>query len=101
MVIIDTYKARVVKVLYQDGAYPPQMMKVADAADAIAAPGEKPKAMQAITSTALDDFSPVMFVNGTNQSAISFGIGPISQIHEEATDWIELWDADEMPPGLK
>jgi hypothetical protein len=77
------------------------MMKVADATDTIAAPGDKPKAIKAINKTALDDFSPVMFVRGTNQSAISFGIGPIDEIHEEAKDWIELWDADEMPPGLR
>lgn len=101
MVSIDTYKARVVAVLYQDGAYPPQFLNVSDAADAIAAPGDKPKALQAISNTALDDFSPVKYVQGTNRLAISFRNGPIEQIQDEAREWIEMWDPDEMPLGLK
>lgn len=101
MVSTDTYRARVVAVLYQDGAYPPQFMNVSDAANAIAAPGDKPKAIQAIANTAMDDFSPVKYVRGTNRTAISFRNGPIAQLHDEARDWINMWDENELPPGLQ
>lgn len=98
---IDTYKARVVKVLYQDGAYPPQIMKVADAADAIAPPSNKPKALQAINKTVLDSFSPAVYVQNTGRSAISFGRGSVSEINKHAREWIKMHDENEMPDGLK
>lgn len=89
MVTTDAYKARVVAVLYQDGAYPPQFTKVSDAADAIAEPGEKPKALQAIANTAMDDTSPVKYVRETNRTAISFRNGPIDTLLDEAEEWIQ------------
>lgn len=88
-------------MLYHDGAYPPQFLKVSDAADVISVPGERQKAIQAIKKTALDDFSPVRFVEGTNRTAVSFRAAPIDQILIEAQDWIEMWDEDELPPGLR
>lgn len=101
MVTFDTYKARCVASLYRHRVYPPDVMKVADVADDITGSGDRQKAIQAIRKTALDDFSPVVFVRGSNQQVVSFGQGPSAQINNEARDWIVQWDENELPPGLK
>lgn len=101
MVSTDTYRARTAKALYRHGVYPPDLMKVADLADAIAEPGERRKAIMAIRKTAMDDFSPVVFVRGSNQQAVTLGRGSTAQINDEVRDWIIQWDENELPPGLQ
>lgn len=101
MVTIDTYKARCVASLYRHRVYPPDVMKVTDVADDITGAGDRQKAISAIRKTALDDFSPVVFVRGSNQQVVSFGRGPSTQINTEAREWIIQWDENELPSGLK
>lgn len=101
MITIDTYKARCVASLFKHRVYPPNVMKVADIADDITGSGDRQKAITAIRKTALDDFSPVVFVRRSNQQVVSFGKGHPDQIKQETRDWIVRWDADELPPGLQ
>jgi hypothetical protein len=101
MVTIDTYKARTVRSLYRHRVYPPDHMKVVDIADDITGSGDRDTAVRAIRQTAADDFSPIVFVKGSNQQVVSFGRGPPAQLKKEAREWILQWDPDEMPSGLK
>lgn len=101
MTSTDTYKARCVASLYRHRVFPPDQMKVADVADDIQGSGDRRKAIEAIRKTALDDFSPVVFVRGSNQQVVSFGRGHPDQIKKEARNWITQWDASELPRGLK
>lgn len=101
MVSIDTYKARVAKEMYHHGVYQPDRMRVSDLADAIVGGGDRQTAQRAIRKTALDDFSPVVYVRGSNQKWVTLGRGPSKQINKEIRDWIMQWDESELPPGLK
>lgn len=96
----DTYKARTARFLFEQGVFPPRWLAVDDVLDRIAPDNERQKAYQALRQTALDDFSPVKYVEHTGQEAISLVDAPISQVNQEVKDWIEMWDADELPPGL-
>lgn len=101
MVAHDTYKARIAAFLYQQGLRYPRWIAVDDALDAIASPGERTKAYQAVRQTAMDDFSPVQYVEHTGEEAIALGDASTATITQEVIDWIELWDASELPPGLE
>lgn len=101
MVSTDTYRARTAKELFRHGVYPPDFMKVADLGDAIAEPGERQKAIMAIRKTAMDDFSPVVFVRGANQQAVTLGRGSTAAINDEIREWILQWDETELPDGLQ
>lgn len=101
MASIDTYRARTAKEMFLHGVYQPDHMKVADLADAIADRGERQKAIEAIRKTALDDFSPVVYVRGSNQQMVTLGRGASKQINKEIRDWIKQWDENELPQELK
>lgn len=101
MVSTDTYRAKAAKELFRHGVYQPDFMKVADLADAIAEPGERQKAIIAIRKTAMDHFSPVVFVRGSNQQVVTLGRGSPSDINDEIRDWIKQWDESELPDELK
>jgi hypothetical protein len=44
-------------------------------------------AIRAIRQTAMDDFSPIVFVKESNQQVVSFGRGPTAQLNKEAREW--------------
>lgn len=100
MVSIDTYRARVAKEMFHHGIYQPDRMRVSDLADAIVGGGDRQIALQAIRMTALDDFSPVVYVRGSNQRWVTLGRGPSADINEEIREWIIQWDKNELPPEL-
>jgi hypothetical protein len=97
----DTYKARIARFLYLQGLRYPRWIAVDDALDAIASPGERTKAYQAVRSAAMDDFSPVRYVEHTGQEAIALMDASTATVEQEVADWIELWDGDELPPDLR
>lgn len=97
----DTYKARIASFLYKQGLRYPQWIAVDDALDAIASSGERPKAYQAVRKAAMDDFSPVRYVEQTGDEAISLMDAPMSKVEQEVKDWIETWDENELPHDLQ
>jgi hypothetical protein len=101
MVSDDTFKARVIKVLYRQAAYPPNWEATDDVAMVIAPPAEQGSAYSAIERTMLDNLAPVTFVDGSGRSAIWFERGSRDQINGRAKDWIERHDPAELPSGLK
>lgn len=101
MVSMDTYRAKAAKELYHHGVYQPDRMRVSDLIDAIIGGGDRQTARQAIEKTALDDFSPVVYVRGSNQRWITLGRGPSEEVNEDIRDWLIQWDESELPPELE
>lgn len=101
MTATDTYKARTARFLFEQGVFPPRWLAVDDVLDRIASASERQKAHRAVRKTALDDFSPVKYVEHTGEEAVSLVDAQTAQVEQEVIDWIEMWDESEMPPGLK
>jgi hypothetical protein len=103
MVSDATLKARIARILYQQGAYLPDWVAVADI-EARILPAEwqgRVDAQSAIERTALDSASPVVYKPGTGRSALSLERGSRADVDARVKDWIERHDPSELPFGLQ
>ena len=104
MVSDATYMARIARILYEQHAYEPNWMAVADVQMAILPSnyiGSGQDADSAIERCALDPVSPVIYTDGTGQSALSLEGGDRGQVNARVKDWIERHDRSELPFGLR
>lgn len=103
MVSDNTLKARIARVLYEQGAYLPNYVKVSVIESKIL-PAQwqgRVDGVSAIERTALDPASPVVFKPGTGRSAVALERGSRADVDARVKDWIERHDPSELPFGLR
>ena len=103
MVSDNTLKARIARILYQQGAYAPNYVEVS-AMESQILPDDwqgRVDGVSAIERVALDPASPVEYADGTGRSAVWLERGSRADVNARVKDWIERHDPSELPFGLR